>query len=309
MNATSGKNPIFPSADGHSRSSAKSAIHFPFVQIMTTRSLRIAMLGAIFSLPGLLVAEEPVNPAILPGVPEILRDALMTKAAESGHWAYTETIQEEASAGKPQGETIVRFDPSKPYAEQYTALKINGNEPTEKQRDGYRRRGEGRGRRLARATSPDNANPAPPANGGVQKFFVDYAHAAVFTEDATSVTYQVPIKNDGKEKIPVDKFQSLIRVNREHRVLEQVEVKLKEALRMKVIAKLNAMDYRMDFTTIDPQFPPQLTSSSGTSAGGVLFMSVNVKTTTKRTDFQRVKPFDERAGVKTVPVTLNWFSE
>jgi hypothetical protein len=69
------------------------------------------------------------------------------------------------------------------------------------------------------------------------------------------------------------------------------------------------MDYRMDFTTIDPQFPPQLTSSSGTSAGGVLFMSVNVKTTMKRTDFQRVKPFDERPGVKTVPVTLNWFSE
>jgi hypothetical protein len=40
-----------------------------------------------------------------------------------------------------------------------------------------------------------------------------------------------------------------------------------------------------------------------------LFTSVNVKTTTKCTDFQRVKPFGERPGVKTVPLTLSEFSE
>ena len=271
---------------------------------MISRSFAIATLCTLLGLPGPLAAQEPVNTEIPPGLPEILRDALMTDAAESGHWAYTETNQAEASVGKPQGETIVRFDPSKPYADQYTALKINGQEPTEKQREGYRRRGENRGRKLEPAVSQNGASIAPPVNVGGQKFNLDFTRAAVVTEDATSVTYQLPMKNNGKKDFPVDKFQFLIRVNRERRVLERVAVKLKEAFRVKVIAKFNAMEFRMDYTTVDPQFPPQLTSVSGAFAAKMLLMNVNVKTVTMRTDFQRVKPFNERPGVKALPVTL-----
>ena len=276
---------------------------------MVSRSFAIVTLCTVLGLPGPLAAQEPVNTGIPPGLPEILRDALTKDGAESGHWAYTETNQAEASVGKPQGETIVRFDPSKPYAEQYTALKINGQEPTEKQREGYRRRGERRGRKLEPAVSQNGASTAPPVNVGGQKFSLDFARAAVATEDATSVTYQLPMKNNGKEEFPVDKFQFLIRVNREHRVLEQVSVKLKEAFRVKVIAKFNAMEFRMDYTTVDPQFPPQLTSVTGAFAARMLFMNVNVKTTTMRTDFQRVKPFNERPGAKALPVTLLEFMQ
>jgi hypothetical protein len=276
---------------------------------MISRSLVIAMLCAFLGLSGPLAAQEPDSTGMPPGLPEILRDALLKDGAESGHWAYTETNQAEASVGKPQGETIVRFDPSKPYAEQYTALKINGQEPTEKQRDGYRRRGERRGRKLEPAVSQNGASTAPPVNVGGQKFSLDFTRAAVVTEDATSVTYQLPMKNNGKEEFPVEKFQFLIRVNREHRVLEQVSMKLKEAFRVKVIAKFNAMEFRMDYTTVDSQFPPQLTSVTGAFAAKMLLMNVNFKTVAMRTDFQRVKPFNERPGVKAPPVTLLEFMQ
>jgi hypothetical protein len=277
-----------------------------------SRSLLIAVLCAIFGLSGPLTAGGPVNTAPPTGMPEILRDALMKEAVESGRWAYTETSLTRATMGKPRGATVIRFDPSRPYAEQYTPLKINGREPTEAQRKRYRQKGERRGQKLEPAVPQDDANPAPLVGMnaaprslvGSQSFAVDLDHVAVAAEDATSLTYELLIKGGGKEEIPVDRFQLLIRIDRERRVLENVQVKLKEALRVKLIVKVNAFESRFDFTTIDPQFPPQLTSVSGAAAVGMLFAKVGLTFDMKHTDFRRVKPYNERFGAKTGPVQL-----
>ena len=272
---------------------------------MTPKLLLIATLSVILGLPRALLAEGPLSQANLERLPEILRDALVKEAADSGHWAYTETTLVTGSKGKPHGETIVRFDPSKPYEEQFTPVKIDGKEPTDKQRDGYRRRGEHRRQKLeSDPTKQDAAVSAPRATVGGKKVSIDFEHVAVVAEDPASLTYELPFKSTEKMEVPVDKFQLLIRVNREHRVLENVDFKLKEGFRVKVIAKLSAMEFRMRFTTVDPQFAPQMTSLSGALAGGMLFMKIDIATDTKRTDFQRVKPFNERFGVKVGPAQV-----
>jgi hypothetical protein len=277
---------------------------------MISRSLLIATLCAILGLPRALLADGPLSPANLQGLPEILRDALMTEAADAGRWAYTETTQMKASIGNPRGETVVRFDPSRPYEEQFTPLKINGREPTEKQRDMYRRRGEQRRKKLEPAApAQDPAINAPRATVGGKKVTIDLEHVAIVAEDATSLTYELPFKANEKVDVPVDKFQLLVRVNRERRVLENVEFKLKESFRVKAIIKLSAMEFHMDFTTIDPKFAPQMTSLSGSAAGGLLFIKINLTTDSKRTDFQRVTPFNERFGVKIGPVKVLEFLE
>jgi hypothetical protein len=281
-------------------------------QAMISRSFLIAMLCAIFGLSGPLMAEGPVDTPAPPGIPGILRDALLKEAVESGRWAYTETSLTKATMGKPRGQTVIRFDPSKPYAEQYTPLKINGKEPTEAQRKRYRKKGDRRGETLTPAVPPDGANPVPPAGMnaapratvGGQSITVDLDHVTVASEDATSLTYELPYKGIGEEGVPRDKLQILLRINRERRVIENVKLKLKEAVRVKLIAKLNALESRLDFTTIDPQFAPQMTSISSTAAAGILFTKVDFTFELKRTDFQRVKPYNERLGAKMGPVNL-----
>jgi len=86
----------------------------------------------------------------------LFKDAMKNSAQDTEHWAYTETTALKASKGGPKGDTIVRFDPSKPYGEQFTPLQIEGKPPTERQlRDyHYRKRGEKRGEKVARAATP-----------------------------------------------------------------------------------------------------------------------------------------------------------
>src|SRR6185295_9169441 len=58
--------------------------------------------------------------------------------------------------GKLKSGLLLRFDPSKPYAEQWTPITINGTAPTEHDRTKYRRLGEKEAPRdISRMTSPE----------------------------------------------------------------------------------------------------------------------------------------------------------
>src|ERR1019366_2345963 len=84
------------------------------------------------------------------GGPPLLLDALGLVARNFDRWAYTETRIVTDEHGVPKAESVLRFDPSKPYAEQYRPLKIEGRPPTERQLKDYRRRGEKRGEKFAK---------------------------------------------------------------------------------------------------------------------------------------------------------------
>ncbi|MES1195020.1 MAG: hypothetical protein ABUL65_03935, partial [Opitutus sp.] len=89
----------------------------------------------------------------------LFETAMKNTTQETERWAYLETTVMKVSKGKARGETIVQFDPSKPYAEQFTPIKVEGKEPSEKQRKKYRERGEKRGEKIARAAETARGNP------------------------------------------------------------------------------------------------------------------------------------------------------
>ena len=86
-------------------------------------------------------------------VPSLLQTAVMKLAQDTDRWAYTQTAIEKDGKGKARSDVVVRFDPSKPYAEQYIPLKIDGQQPSESQIKKYRRQGEKRGQRMEEAAT------------------------------------------------------------------------------------------------------------------------------------------------------------
>ena len=129
-----------------------------------------------------LVAALSVAAALRPATATetaLFKAALKNTQQDPEHWAYTETTVKKIGLGKtPAGETVVRFDPSKPYSDQFTVLKVEGRPPRDKDIKKYRARGEKRGEGLARAAArvADPKAPAepaklpPPANDVIMPF-------------------------------------------------------------------------------------------------------------------------------------------
>ena len=58
----------------------------------------------------------------------------------------------------------------------------------------------------------------------------------------------------------------------------------------------------MDFAVVDPRFGPVMTAVNGSVGLSLLFVPVNGVFQSTRTDWQRVKPYNERFGVKIGPL-------
>jgi len=256
------------------------------------------------ALAGLATAAEPSAPAPDAEVPPLLMDALDKVAANFDRWAYTETQMMTDEHGKPQPETVIHFDPSKPYPEQYLPLKIKGKPPTEKQLQGFRKRGEKRGEKFAKQEAEGKApgSELPRFKMGSSSASIDLAHATIASENADSVTYEVPLRNDGKGTLPVEKFQLFARVNRATHAFENVALKVRGAFRVKLLLKVKSGEGSIDFGVVDRAFDPVPVVASGDATATIFFVKVGGSFETKRTDFVRVKPYGERFGVTIGPM-------
>lgn len=255
-------------------------------------------------LAGRAWAADSTPPAAEPPLPPLLLDALTKLSQDFDRWAYTETRNETDTNGKSKGETVIRFDPSKPYAEQYTPLKIRGQPPTEKQLKEYQKRGEKRGERLAREETEGKTPGGDAARFRIngENAPVDLAHATVASETETTITFNVPLLRDEKTSLPVEKFELLARVNKQSRAFENVSLRLRDSFRMKLVVKIKSGGANVDFTVVDPKYVPVMTSVSGEGAVSVMFIPFGGKFDLKRTDLQRVKPYSGRFGVTIGPL-------
>jgi hypothetical protein len=243
-------------------------------------------------------------------VPDPLAAALKRGADDFDRWAYTETTIARDKDGKPEGgETIVRFDPSKPFEEQFTPLKVDGHEPTEKERGKYRKEGVARGKQLQQdadkpkpdAGKDDDAPPVMDLNG--QKATVDLEHAKLVEEQGVLLTYEIPLQPKGKGgSIPLDKLKILLRVNRERGILENVRIRLLAPFRLKLVAKISSGEFNLDFAEVETKYPPVLAALRVDFSASVLFFRKTGSFEDRRTDFQRVKPYFEKFGVKIGPL-------
>jgi hypothetical protein len=230
-------------------------------------------------------------------VPRPLQDALQKLAADTDRWAFTQTLIEKTGDGKTKRETVVRFDPSRPYAEQYQPLKIDGKEPGESDVRKYRRQGEKRGARIEREER-EGPDPKRPTVGEL----MDLDRATVAEENAASVTYAVPLKKEGNHRFPPEKFLVTARVSKERGAFENVAVKLREPLRQKLVLNIKSGEGSIDFAPVDPKHPPQMTAIRGGGAGSIFFVPIGRHYELKREEFKRVKPYGDRFEVKIGPL-------
>ncbi|MEY2882264.1 MAG: hypothetical protein RLZZ15_4644 [Verrucomicrobiota bacterium] len=226
-------------------------------------------------------------------VPRLLQDAVQKLSLDTDRWAYTQTLVEKDDKGRPKQEAVVRFDPSLPYAEQYRPVTINGKTPDESDVRKYRAQGERRGKQLERE---ERVGPDPKRKSVGE--LMDLERATVAEENATSVTYAVPLKKEGNTRFPPEKFLVTARVSKERAALERVEAKLREPMREKLVLKIKAGEGSVDFTPVDPKYAPQMTAVRGNASGSILFVPVGRAYEVKREEFKRVKPYGDRFQVQ-----------
>lgn len=227
--------------------------------------------------------------------PTLLDEALNKVAKDQGRWAYTETDLLRNGRDKVIVSTEVRFDPSKPYPDQYEPIKINGQAPTPSDLRRYRAKGEKRGRDLEKPKNAGRADPQPTLGE-----LVAIDRAVIASEDADAVTYDVPLKVN--QRFPPDKFQVLIRVSKAKRALEHVAVRLRAPVRMAMVLDVKSGELEADFSQVDQKHSPAMTSLRGDGRMSVFFLPIVRSGEMTRTDFKHVRPFDERFGVEIGPV-------
>lgn len=251
--------------------------------------LRVTMRRLIFL--SILLATASVQAA----VPQLLQDALKKLAQDNDRWAYTQTSVQKDGKGKMKTEVVLRFDPSKPYAEQYAPLKIDGKEPSESQVKKYRRMGEKRGEKIEKGEVAVTVAPSQRKSLGE---LMDLDNATVAEENERTITYEVPLKKEGNDRLPPEKFRVTARVSKELQSFESVSAKLRGSIREKLFLKLNEGEGHIEFKTVDPKHPTQVTEIRGSGAGSVFFVPVGRAYDMRREDFKRVKPYGDRFDVQ-----------
>jgi hypothetical protein len=117
------------------------------------------------------------------------------------------------------------------------------------------------------------------------------------------VVFAAPLIGASQD-FPVDKFEVHIAVGRSARQLQRVDLRLRESFRVKLIAKVREGEAHMEFGVVDPKFDPVLVSMRGDFGVSVLFIPVNATFITTRTEWQRVKPYNDRLQVKLGPLEV-----
>lgn len=223
----------------------------------------------------------------------MLNFALNEAARDFYRWAFTEARVVRDEKGKVKSDTVVRVDPSKPYAEQYVPLTVGGKPPSERDLTKYRRQGERAQKRDEQAERGETED--RPTLGEVMNPLA----ARVVSADERAVVFEVPLRPDRNNRFPPEKFEVWVRVAREGGgVLEQINVRLRESFRSKLVVKVKSGGGVLEFTRVDPKHPPALVSIKGDASASILFFSVGGELDLKRTELKRVKPYSERFGVQ-----------
>ena len=229
----------------------------------------------------------------------LFRDALKTGEQDQDHWAYTETVTVRDQRGLLKDEVVVRYDPSRPYEEQYTPLKIDGKEPTKRQLRKYREKGLDRGKEAARRVKA--AGQPGKAKGRDVTIGFDLDHPLVREAGEARVIYEIPLEGK-KSPVPVDKVKVIVEVDRLARRLTHARMQVLDSFRVKAVAKVKRGAVRADFTVVDPAFPSVITHVEGDVGASVLLIPLNATITCERTDVRRVKAYDERFSVTLAPL-------
>ena len=254
--------------------------------------LRFVILALLLCCRPCLARAESAEGGARAATPEelsLLNDGLHKVADDLRRWAYTEHRVLRDSKGRVKSEQVVRYDPSKPYAEQWTPLAIDGREPSARERAKFRRKGE-----EADPEKPVSARRRTPSLGEV----IDVGRSSIASETETHLVFEIPLLKVGNERFPPEKFRVQARVRKAGWLLENISVLLRESFRSKLVVKIKSGDANLNFRQVEPKYPPTLVAISGDADWSILFIGGGGSIDLKRTELKHVKPYDERFEVK-----------
>ncbi len=226
----------------------------------------------------------------------LLNDALQKVAADYRRWAYTEHRIVRDEKGRVKSDVLLRYDPSKPYPEQWVPLKMEGKGPTERDLAKYRRKGEREA--PSDAARPSAQRSSDPTRRQTLGEVLDVPRSSIASETDTHLVFEIPLLKFGNERFPPEKFHVLARLKKEGQLLENIAVRLRESFRSKLVVKVKSGDGSLDFAVVNPKYPPALVGVTGDASASVLFVSIGGSVELKRTELKHVKPFDERFEVQ-----------
>jgi hypothetical protein len=252
-----------------------------------------AWLLVCFFLGGAARAENALPRAPTPAELTQLTESLEKTAADLYRWACTQTMVQRDEKGRVKSQVVLRYDPSKPYPEQWTPISVDGKPPEPGDIRKYRRWGL---RAQQRAENPESDT--RPTLGEV----MNVPAARVVSVDATHLTFNVPLRKDRNERFPPEKFEVMVKLRRDNGALENIAVQLRASFRTKLVVKVKSGEGNLNFATVDPQRAPTLVDLRGDASASIFFVSVGGEYELKRTDFKYVKPYHERFEVQIGPM-------
>lgn len=217
---------------------------------------------------GILLAATPAAAS----VPDYLREALgRFKPEVPAGWAFTLTTVRNAEA-----RTTVRFDPSKPPADQWTLLELNGRAPTAKESAQYARSRTGGGN----LTAPQ---------GTFQRGDIDPASITLIREDSDRGEFECGFRAEatGADKM-LGHLRLRLTVNKHQPHVEQFTLELKEAYSPVLGVKMRELLVRMSFTPPSGDRPSLPASNSSHFLGRIFFIGMEENLTLTYTDLVRV---------------------
>ncbi|HEU5080789.1 MAG TPA: hypothetical protein VFT72_16370 [Opitutaceae bacterium] len=223
---------------------------------------------AVFSLALLvngLRAEEKAAPS------DALSSAMQKLAAGDDDWAYTQVFRRTDCS---TGDTVARFDPSKPAGSQWQLLKLRGRTPTEAEAAKWCRRRE------------QDVNQT---DSRALVELLDLEHARILSQDTEHASFEIPLKKNTIAHIPAENFVAYADVDCEQAALEKLSIVLRQTVRLiGGIAQIQTAKGEMVFKSVgeDGTRPAYIVASG---SGQALFRKLNRSAEIIFTDQRRVK--------------------
>lgn len=162
--------------------------------------VRVVQLGMRLLLALLLVT------VVLSGAepPAILAEAVERWEKERHQWSFTQHVRE-WDGDRLVTERVERYDPTRGTSRRWQLLEVDGRAATAAER-----------RKLEnRKNRPPRHSPKPIAS------HVDLARSRLVSEDATHVSYEIPLKSRNDWIVPTGQIELVVTLNKESRSLER----------------------------------------------------------------------------------------
>lgn len=157
--------------------------------------------------------------------PQLLAQVADKMADERQNWAFTQHARE--TKGDRVVERVERYDPSQGDSRRWQLLKLNGREPTAQEAQEWNRK-KNKSRSKAPKTLED---------------YADLSQARVKSEDAETVTYDIPLKSSAGGLFPGNKISLTITVNKESKEIERAQAGIAEPFKVALgLAKVIDLD-------------------------------------------------------------------